>query len=380
MKAIRFDLAPLAVGSAPAAGLTDALSSAAGYALNEKADATRRAYRSDLRHFAAWCETVQAVALPAQPATVAGYLASMADSGLKASSIMRRAAAIAYAHKLGGFESPINENVKAIMRGIRRKLGTARKGKAPATAAVVAKLTRKMPDTLVGKRDRALILIGFAAALRRSELVALNVGDVERNDSGVFLHIRRSKTDQEGAGALIAVPDGKKLKPVEALDAWLTAAGIRNGALFRGIDKAGGLGERLTGQSVALIVKRWAKTARVRSDSVFRTLAALGLRHQRARGRRRRVQGDGRHAPPGGRDLAGIRPARQVVQGSRGEGLPMSGHAPTADEDLRVIALAAALECEGPKALTGEVLAAAEEIYRFLKGQRDDDAGSGTAH
>jgi hypothetical protein len=58
----------------------------------------------------------------------------------------------------------------------------------------------------------------------------------------------------------------------------------------------------------------------------------------------------------------------------------MSGHAPTADEDLRVIALAAALECEGPKALTGEVLAAAEEIYRFLKGQRDDDAGSGTAH
>jgi len=263
MKAIRSDLAPLAVGSAPAAGLTDALSSAAGYALNEKADATRRAYRSDLRHFAAWCETVRAAALPAQPATVAGYLASMADSGLKASSIMRRAAAIAYAHKLGGFEPPINESVKAIMRGIRRKLGTARKGKAPATAAIVAKLTRKLPDTLAGKRDRALILIGFAAALRRSELVALNVGDVERNDSGVFLHIRRSKTDQEGAGALIAVPDGKKLKPVEALDAWLTAAGIRDGALFRSIDRGGGLGERLTGQSVALIVKRWAKAARV---------------------------------------------------------------------------------------------------------------------
>jgi integrase len=187
----------------------------------------------------------------------------MADSGLKASSIMRRAAAVAYAHKMNGFESPINENVKAIMRGIRRKLGTARKGKAPATAAIVAKLTRKLPDTLAGKRDRALILIGFAAALRRSELVALNVGDIERTDSGVLLHIRRSKTDQEGAGALIAVPDGKKLKPVEALDAWLTAAGIRDGALFRSIDRGGGLGERLTGQSVALIVKRWAKAARV---------------------------------------------------------------------------------------------------------------------
>ena len=92
------DLVSPAGGSTPAAALTDALSSAAGYALNEKADATRRAYRSDLRHFAAWCETVRTVALPAQPAAVAGYLASMADSGLKASSIMRRAAAIAYAH------------------------------------------------------------------------------------------------------------------------------------------------------------------------------------------------------------------------------------------------------------------------------------------
>jgi len=105
----RTDLTP-SPGVGVSAGLTDALSAAAGYALNEKADATRRAYRSDLRHFAAWCETVRAAALPAQPATVAGYLASMADSGLKASSIMRRAAAIAYAHKLGGFEPPINES------------------------------------------------------------------------------------------------------------------------------------------------------------------------------------------------------------------------------------------------------------------------------
>jgi len=266
---MRSDLAPLTGGSVPAAGLTDALSSAAGYALNEKADATRRAYRSDLRQFHTWCESVKADALPAQPGTVAGYLATLADSGLKVSSITRRAAAIAYAHKMNGFESPINESVNAIMRGIRRKLGTARKGKAPATAAVVAKLTRKMPDTLAGKRDRALILIGFAAALRRSELVALNISDVERTDSGVLLHIRRSKTDQDGAGAVIAVPDGQKLKPVAALDAWLMAAGIANGfvdpdgALFRSIDKAGGLGGRLTGQSVALIVKRWAKAARV---------------------------------------------------------------------------------------------------------------------
>src|SRR5208337_2025142 len=86
----------------------------------------------------------------------------------------------AYAHKLASFEPPINESVEAVMRGVRRKLGTAQKGKAPATATVVAKLVKRIPDDLSGKRDKALILIGFAAALRRSELVALTLADVER--------------------------------------------------------------------------------------------------------------------------------------------------------------------------------------------------------
>ena len=258
------DLTLLQVGSAPAAGLTDALTSAAGYALSEKADATRRAYRADIRHFTTWCESVGAIALPATPATIAAYLAALADSGLKVSTISRRAAAIAYAHKLAGFEPPINESVKAVMRGVRRKLGTAQKGKAPATAAIVAKLVKRIPDTLAGKRDKALILIGFAAALRRSELVALTLADVERAPDGIVLHISRSKTDQEGQGAQIAVPTGRKLKPVEALDAWLNAAPITQGAIFRRVIKGGLVSsEALDPQSVALIVKRWCRAARV---------------------------------------------------------------------------------------------------------------------
>ena len=84
------------------------------------------------------------------------------------------------------------------MRGVRRKLGTAQKGKAPATAAIVAKLVKRIPDTLSGKRDKALILIGFAAALRRSELVALALADIERAPGGSPPHISRSKTDHEG--------------------------------------------------------------------------------------------------------------------------------------------------------------------------------------
>jgi hypothetical protein len=115
------------------------------------------------RRFSTWCEAVGAIALPATPATVAAYLAALADLRLEVSTIPRRSAAIAYAHKLAGFEPPSNETVKAVLRGVRRELGTAQKGKAPATAAVVAKLVQRIPDDLSGKRDKALILIGFAA-------------------------------------------------------------------------------------------------------------------------------------------------------------------------------------------------------------------------
>ena len=95
--------------------------------------------------FSTWCEAVGAIATPATPATVAAYLAALADLRLKVSTISRRAAAIAYAHKLASFEPPINESVKAVMRGVRRKLGTAQKGKAPATAAVVANSSSAFP-------------------------------------------------------------------------------------------------------------------------------------------------------------------------------------------------------------------------------------------
>lgn len=112
------DLALLDSAGATAVGLTDALSSAAGYALAEKAENTRRAYRSDLRAFSIWCASVAATALPASSETVAAYLAFVADSGLTVSTIQRRAAAIAYAHKLADCASPLaSENVKAVLRG-----------------------------------------------------------------------------------------------------------------------------------------------------------------------------------------------------------------------------------------------------------------------
>src|ERR1700722_19802142 len=136
--------------------LDHALRSAAGYAAEEKAAATRQAYRSDWRHFEAWCRGAKADSLPASGATVAAYLAHLADAGLKASTIGRKVAAIAYAHRLAGVAPPTaSEGVHAVLRGIRRRVGVAPARKAPATAHAIAAMLEHVPDSLIGRRDRA---------------------------------------------------------------------------------------------------------------------------------------------------------------------------------------------------------------------------------
>lgn len=243
--------------------LVDPLASVRSYLAAEKSANTRRAYAADWAAFQTWCEALQLAVLPAEPMTVARYLAHLADSGLKPSSITRAVSAIRYAHRAAGYEPPTGaEGVKAVMRGIRRKRGTKARRVAPATAEALELMLTGLPDSLAGKRDRAVLLIGFAAARRRSEIVSLTVDDVERVKGGALLHIRRSKTDQEGRGVTVPVPNGKKFKPIEALDRWLAAAGITQGALFREIDRHGRVGhEALSDRSVARIVKRAARAA-----------------------------------------------------------------------------------------------------------------------
>jgi site-specific recombinase XerD len=250
--------------------LADGLESAAGYASADKSPNTRKAYRADFRHFSLWCQAVGQVPLPASIAAVCAYLAHLADQKRSASTVSRRLAAIAYAHKLKGLEPPTgSEAVRAVLRGIRRRLGTAVIRKSPATAPAIAAMIAHADETLTGKRDRALLLIGFSAALRRSELVDLKVNDVEISAEGVLVHVRQSKTDQEGEGASIAIPRGQALKPVEALEAWISALQLvayykplLGAALFRPITKDGRVGNQaLTDRSVADIVKRYAAAA-----------------------------------------------------------------------------------------------------------------------
>jgi site-specific recombinase XerD len=243
--------------------LVDPMASVRAYLAAEKSSNTRRSYVSDWTDFTRWCLEANEAALPADPISVAKYLARLADRGLKASTIERRVAAIRYAHKTAGHEPPTNaEGVKAVMRGIRRQVGRRQVRKAPVTAIVLEQLAPHFAPGLVGLRDRALVMIGFAAALRRSELVALQVSEVSMRSRGIVLHIGRSKTDQDGKGAEIPVPRGGKLRPVAALEAWLKAAALTEGPIFREVDRHGNVGQAaLSDRSVARIIKKLCAAA-----------------------------------------------------------------------------------------------------------------------
>jgi site-specific recombinase XerD len=239
------------------------VAAAADYARAEKAAATRRAYRSDFEIFHAWCAERYVSALPASPESVAAFLAHEAERQVRPSTIGRRVAAIRYAHKLAGLPVPTDdERVRATVRGIRRSLGAAPSKKMPATAERVIGMAPLAGTRLSAVRDRALLLIGFAGAFRRSELVALNADDIEETADGLRLTIRRSKTDQEGHGHVIAIPRGVIACPVTALRAWLEAAAITEGPGFRPIATGGRIqATRLTDRSVADIVKAHALRA-----------------------------------------------------------------------------------------------------------------------
>jgi site-specific recombinase XerD len=248
----------------PAALAAIDMDAARDFVRAEKADATRRAYAGDWRTFTAWCAERAATALPASPEAVAGFLAWSATSGAKPSTIGRRLAAIRYAHRVAGHEAPTSaESVRAVLRGIRRSVGTAPAQKAPATAERVAAMLALIPaTTLRGKRDRAMLALGFAGAFRRSELVALRVEDLTEAPEGLRVRIARSKTDQEGGGQEIAIPAGCRIRPVEAVKAWLAAAGIEAGPIFRRVSKADRvLDGALTAEAVGLVVKARAAAA-----------------------------------------------------------------------------------------------------------------------
>ena len=251
---------------------------AAGLELNElaararafleaaKAHNTRRAYRSDWRHFEAWCRSHGLVCLPAASETVALYLTALAADH-KPSSLQRRLTSITKAHQVAGFPTPAsmqNAVVSETLKGIRRTLGTAQTGKEPLLTADILKMLAVLDDGLLGCRDRALLLVGFAGGFRRSELVSLEVEDVSETADGLVIRVRRSKTDPQAKGTTIALPYGSSAAtcPVRSYRAWIAAARITAGAAFRSIDRYGRVGRNpMNTGSVARLIKRAARAA-----------------------------------------------------------------------------------------------------------------------
>jgi len=184
------------------------------YAAAARAPATRRAYAQSWRHFSSWCASAGLQALPASGETLVLYLTDFAST-LKTATLQRHLSAIAQVHKLSGHESPIADpRVRLVWAGIRRTLGTSQEGKAPALVedlqAMIARMAPRRGKAwqLLELRDRALLLVGFAGGFRRSELVGLDVEDLVVSRPGMVVYLRRSKTDQEGAGRRIGIPRG----------------------------------------------------------------------------------------------------------------------------------------------------------------------------
>lgn len=231
---------------------------------------TKLAYSNDVAHFKQWGGTI-----PASADMVAMYLATFAGV-LATATLTRRMVAIHHAHIQNGHVSPIHHAmVKATLQGIKRVHGSAQRKVMP----IYKQQLEAMVDGLhglKGKRDKALLLIGFAGAFRRSELVHIQVKDLSFVPEGVVIRLIRSKTDQQGAGQDVAIPYIKgKYCAVKALKQWLRISAISQGAVFRSISRYGKLSSKaLSPQSVALIVKHYAKSIGIE----WQTLSGHSLR------------------------------------------------------------------------------------------------------
>ncbi len=286
--ALRLDtglLGPLLVpgGAARTAELEALSARAALYATSARGPGTRRAYRSAWHGYEAWCRSLGREPLDGDPDTVAMYVTKRADHGLAVSSIRVALAAIRTAHLLAGIALDLRQpRFAMVFEGVVRSRGTRpRRQAAPAVPGVLRRMLSALPAPAapLGVRHRAILLLGFGAALRRSELVALQLDDVEAGPGrGLRLLVRRSKTNQHGRGQEVAIwanPAEPLLCPAAALQAWLSlraaaldlapalsAAERGTRPLFCAVTKSGRLtGEALSDKAVARLNKQAAEAA-----------------------------------------------------------------------------------------------------------------------
>ena len=282
----RAHVVPEALLAALSGPLGDAIVTATEYAGSALSDATKRAYTRDWFHFATWCkeQAVDPGVLPVHPVLVAAYLASLAGT-LGRSALNGRLAAIAHEHRRRGLAwNAGHPAIRETLQGVARRHGKPVRPAAALTSVEIKRLLESCRDDLAGLRDRALFLVGFAGALRRSELVAIDHAHLRFEAASVTVHIPRSKRDQEGKGADVTLPRMRDAAgtvsetcPVRALEQWLAHARIRRGAVFRGVTAGGKLGERLSADGVRHILLSRAKLAKLTVHASER-LSPHGLR------------------------------------------------------------------------------------------------------
>jgi len=265
------------------------------YAKNSRSKSTVKSYSSDWRDFDSWCQAKKLTAMPADPHSVACYLADRASQSftdpkgnqqlpLKTSTLARRLSAISQAHQVAGVD--FNRRHPAIQetwKGIRNTHGAAQKGKEPILIDDLRRMVDSIQtvkgdeDRLIGFRDKALLLLGFAGAFRRSELVSLQVEDLKLVRDGYIVKLRRSKTDQQGEGREIAIPYGSNLCtcPVRALQDWVSVAHLQSGPLFVPINRHGQKAlNAMTSHAVAVIIKKHAPNKEMATELSGHSLRA----------------------------------------------------------------------------------------------------------
>lgn len=221
---------------------------------------TREMYSYAWRAFASWCEIAGATPLPATPATVRNFATWCLDKGYRMGTVKVRLRGIAYQHGVNGFASPLDRSVREHMANARRHYRHAPAGKRAVTCQMLRKMLSRLPETPTGIRNRAMILVTFAAGWRRGEVTALQFSDLRFVPSGMELWLRSSKTDQVGEGRLVGIQPGDHAAtcPILALRCWLAIRGEWDGPLFPAIDHGEVTRRQLhwRGQRLCFVVKR----------------------------------------------------------------------------------------------------------------------------
>jgi len=242
---------------------------------NSKADNTIRAYKSDFNDFGLFCAQNGFKSLPSEPKIVSLYLTQLSTKNVKISTIKRRLVSIGVIHKLKGhYLDTKHPLIVENLMGIKRRKGSIQNGKKPLLINNLKKIINVIDQQKKEKikilRDRTIILIGFSGGFRRNEIVSLDFDDLDFVEEGLKINIKRSKTDQFGAGSTKGLPyfENSQYCPVVSIQKWIEISKINSGALFRRFTKGSNLSEkRLTDQTVALLIKEYLGLAGIDSTN-----------------------------------------------------------------------------------------------------------------